>query len=186
MTTSGKTLTQRIAAIEALDLEPIKFKTTRPNDDDGYGWSAEQAERAATSYKRYLVLRAKHPTATLVPDKDTDRFWHTHILDTRKYAADCDNIFGEFMHHFPYFGLRGEDDERSLGDAFAATQRMLAEEFSEGATRAAAWCAAESQPRAAWCAAEAPTQKAAWCAVEAPPQKAAWCAVEAPPERLAA
>lgn len=28
-----------------------------------------------------------------------------------KYAADCDAVFGYFLHHFPYIGLRGEDDE---------------------------------------------------------------------------
>jgi hypothetical protein len=186
MTTSGKTLAQRIAAIEALDLEPIKFKTTRPNDDDGYGWSVEQAQRAATSYKRYLILRAKHPAATLVPDKDTDRFWHMHILDTRKYAVDCDKIFGKFMHHYPYFGLRGEDDARTAGDAFATTQRLLAEEFGGGATRAAAFCADELPPqKAAFCADELPPQKAAFCADELPPQKAAFCADELPPQKAA-
>jgi hypothetical protein len=94
-----KTLEQTIAAIEALDLEPIKFKATRR--DDGYGWSPAYAERMAQSYKRYLMLHAKYPEATLAPDQDTDRFWHLHILDTRKYAADCEAAFGEFLHHFP-------------------------------------------------------------------------------------
>jgi hypothetical protein len=28
-----------------------------------------------------------------------------------KYATDCDAVFGHFLHHFPYIGLRGEDDE---------------------------------------------------------------------------
>lgn len=27
--------------------------------------------------------------------------WHAHILFTQKYAADCDRIFGSFLHHFP-------------------------------------------------------------------------------------
>ena len=175
---SSKTLEQTIAAIEALDLEPIKFKATR--GEDGYGWSPEYAERMAQAYKRYLILHAKYPDATLAPDQDTDRFWHMHILDTRKYAADCEAIFGEFLHHFPYLGLRGEDDAKALDDAFAKMQALLAQEFGpaqhpEGATQAAAWCAVEG--KAAWCAVE--SKKAAWCAVESKPaDKAAWCAVE--------
>jgi hypothetical protein len=28
-----------------------------------------------------------------------------------KYAQDCETVFGYFLHHFPYAGLRGEDDE---------------------------------------------------------------------------
>jgi len=172
-----KTLEQTLAAIDALDLEPIKFKATR--SEDGYGWTPEYADAMALAYKRYLVLHAKYPEATLAPDQDTDRFWHMHILDTRKYAADCDAMFGEFLHHFPYLGLRGEDDERALQDAFAQTQSLLAREFGEGAVKASAWCAAEG--KAAWCALETETrqQAAAWCALETgPAPAAAWCAME--------
>jgi len=177
MTTFGKTLAQSLAAIEALDLEPIKFKAMRNVDDDGYGWSAERAQHAATAYKRQLILRAKHPDATLVPERDTDRFWHMHILDTMKYAADCDAMFGHFVHHYPYFGLRGEEDARIADDAFETTQRLLVEEFGEGAVQAAAWCA---QPptgkKAAWCAQPPTGVKAAWCAQPPTGVKAAWCA----------
>jgi hypothetical protein len=175
MTTSGKTLAQSLAAIEALDLEPIKFKAMRSGD--GYGWSQEHADRTAVAYKRYLILLAKYPEMTLAPDQDTDRFWHTHILDTMKYAADCDAIFGRFIHHFPYLGLRGEEDARALDTAFAAMQKLLAEEFGEGAEQAAAWCA---QPptgaEAAWCAQPPTGMKAAWCAQPPTGMKAAWCA----------
>ena len=183
---SSKTLEQTIAAIEALDLEPIKFKATR--QEDGYGWSPEYAERMAQAYKRYLILHAKYPDATLAPDQDTDRFWHMHILDTRKYAADCDAIFGHFLHHFPYLGLRGEDDAHALEVAFEKMKALLAVEFGtpqhpEGATRAAAFCTAP--PQAAFCT--APPQQAAFCTAPprvafctSPPQQAAFCT--APPK----
>ncbi|HEV8312400.1 MAG TPA: hypothetical protein VGQ23_04985 [Burkholderiaceae bacterium] len=171
---SSKTLEQTIAAIEALDLEPIKFKATR--QEDGYGWSPEYAERMAQAYKHYLILQAKYPELTLAPDQDTDRFWHMHILDTRKYAADCEAIFGEFLHHFPYLGLRGEDDAKALDDAFAKMKALLAQEFGaaaqhpEGATQAAAFCTGET--KAAFCTGET---KAAFCTGET---KAAFCTGE--------
>jgi hypothetical protein len=183
--TAGKTLAQTIAAIEALDLSLIKFKATR--GEDGYGWTAAHADQMEVAYKRYLILHAKYPEMTLAPEQDIDRFWHLHILDTRKYAADCEATFGHFLHHFPYLGLRGADDAKALDRAFDAMQQLYLKEFGEAMPgpqreQAAAWCAVE--PTAAWCAVE-PT--AAWCAIEPTTQAAAaaWCAIE-PKQRIAA
>ena len=122
-----KTLEQTIRAIEAMDLTPIKFKATR--SEDGYGWTDAYADKMEIAYKRYLILHARHPEMTLAPERDIDRFWHMHILDTRKYAADCDATFGRFVHHFPYLGLRGEDDAKALDAAFATMQQLYVEEF---------------------------------------------------------
>jgi hypothetical protein len=184
-----KPLEHTIAAIQAIDLSLIKFKATRL--EDGYGWTPAYADRMETAYKRYLILHAKYPEMTLAPEQDVDRFWHMHILDTRKYAADCDATFGHFLHHFPYLGLRGADDAKALQTAFEKMQALYLEEFGEPLAakdkRDAAWCAVEPTARAAWCAVE-PT-KAAWCAVEptkAEPAKAAWCAVEPTSKRAAA
>ena len=173
----SKSLEQTIAAIHALDLTPIKFKATRK--EDGYGWSAGYADQMEVAYKRYLILHAKHPELTLAPEQDVDRFWHMHILDTRKYAADCEATFGYFLHHFPYLGLRGEEDAKALDAAFERMQSLIAQEFGaqqhpEGAMQASAWCTVEG--KAAWCTVESPQAKAAWCTVES--QSAAWCTVE--------
>jgi len=193
ISTHSKTLEQTIAAIQALDLTMIKFKATRR--EDGHGWSAEYAEQMAVAYKRYLILHAKYPSMTLAPEQDVDRFWHLHILDTRKYADDCDACFGYFVHHFPYLGLRGGDDEKVAAAAFEAMQALYVKEFGEtmaeaSAREAAAWCAIAPPPeaKAAWCAiAPPPEAKAAWCAIAPPPEaKAAWCAIAPPPEAKAA
>jgi hypothetical protein len=188
LSSPGRTLEQTIAAIEALDLAPIKFKATRSEAGDGYGWSPQHADRMELAYKRYLILHAKYPDMTLAPERDIDRFWHMHILDTRKYAADCEATFGHFLHHFPYLGLRGEGDEQALQDAFEAMQRLYAEEFGEsmaGAQTNAAWCSVEKlQAQAAWCSIEQPAGalKSAWCSIEQPKAgaKAAWCSIEQP------
>jgi len=171
-------LEQTIAAIEALDLTPIKFKATRR--DGGYGWSAEYADGMEAAYKRYLILHAKYPERTLAPDEDVDRFWHLHILDTRKYAADCDAAFGHFLHHFPYLGLRGEGDEEALYAAHADMQALLAQEFGAGtAARDAAWCSIEPTRAApAWCSIEPTTMTAAWCSIEPTKAAPAWCSIE--------
>jgi hypothetical protein len=188
MTTTDKTLAQTIAAIEALDLTLIKFKATR--NEDGYGWSDEYADRMEVAYKRYLILHAKHPQLTLAPEQDIDRFWHMHILDTRKYAADCEATFGHFLHHFPYLGLRGADDEKALDDAFAQMQQLYLQEFGEAMPvkseqGAAAWCTIEpGKPAAAWCTIEPSQPAAAWCTIEPSKPYAAWCTIE-PSQQLA-
>ena len=150
---SKKTLAHTIAAIETMDLSLIKFKATR--QEEGYGWSNDYADQMETAYKRYLILHAKYPGLTLAPEQDVDRFWHMHILDTRKYAADCDEAFGHFVHHFPYLGLRGEDDAVALQVAFDTMQALYAREFGEmpqAANASAAWCGVDPEaPRAAWC-----------------------------------
>ena len=96
-------------AIAALDLEPIKVKLM--HQESGEGWSRARADAVEFEYRRFLFLMKKFPDEQTAPLVDVDTFWHYHILDTMKYAADCDAVFGYFLHHFPYIGLRGEDDE---------------------------------------------------------------------------
>lgn len=57
-------------------------------------------------YLHFLYLLAMNPGTTIVPTKMMDALWHAHILDTRKYAADCAMILAsvsdrEFIHHDP-------------------------------------------------------------------------------------
>lgn len=97
-------------AIADLDLEPIKVKLM--HEESGEGWSLEQANAVEFEYRRFLYLMKTFPHEQTAPLMDVDIFWHYHILDTMKYAADCEAVFGYFLHHFPYIGLRGEDDEQ--------------------------------------------------------------------------
>ncbi|WP_432382397.1 glycine-rich domain-containing protein [Duganella sp. P38] len=100
---------QEMLAINALDLEPIKVKLM--HRESGEGWSLERANAVEFEYRRFLYLMKKYPNEQTAPLVDVDIFWHYHILDTISYAADCEAVFGHFLHHFPYIGLRGEDDE---------------------------------------------------------------------------
>lgn len=98
------------APIAALDLDPIKVKLM--HEESGEGWSRAYADAIEFEYRRFLYLVKKFPDEQAAPLFDVDVFWHYHILDTMKYAMDCEQIFGYFLHHFPYVGLRGEDDEK--------------------------------------------------------------------------
>ncbi len=190
-----KTPEQMVEAIFALDLDPIKLKLM--DKREGHGWTIEQADHNELEYKRFLALLATYPDQSIAPSTEVDKFWHGHILDTMKYAEDCENVFGYFLHHFPYFGMRGEEDAANLVSAFMNMQRLHDREFGnaqQATSRNAAWCGVvageavqQAEQTAAWCGAvseqvtASAEQESAWCgavsgnAVHAEDQKAAWC-----------
>lgn len=189
-------------AVMELDLDPIKTKLMHVAS--GEGWSREKADAVEKEYRRFLCLMKMYPDEETAPMADVDTFWHYHILDTMKYARDCEQAFGYFLHHYPYVGMRGEDDaqfridsgermralyEATFGDTYPAARTDVA---------ASAWCAGPTVEAGAtrdgtgtaWCA--GPTvgagaardgQATAWCAgptVEAGAARdgtaTAWCA----------
>jgi hypothetical protein len=133
-------------AIADLDLEPIKVKLM--HKASGEGWSLQKANAVEFEYRRFLYLMKTFPHEQTAPLMDVDTFWHYHILDTMKYAADCEAVFGYFLHHFPYIGLRGEEDEevhhrvgermKELYEATFGESYLKAEPAYSGATTAEA------------------------------------------------
>jgi hypothetical protein len=115
--------------IAAIDLEMIKMKMSL--SDEGEGWTKEQCEDAEIEYKRFLHLNKKFPKAAIVPTDVIDTMWHYHILDTRTYLKDSENVFGGYFHHFPYFGLRGDEDKQNLESSFEKTKELYEQEFNE-------------------------------------------------------
>jgi hypothetical protein len=152
--------------------------------EEGQGWSREYVERMAIAYKRFLTLLVTHPETTVAPSKDIDKFWHGHILDTMKYAEDCEQVFGYFLHHFPYFGMRGQDDAAQLAQAGEEMHRLYQQEFGEPMPQsAAAYCGAATKA-AAYCGAAAPAYcgtavEAAYCGATTA-AKAAYCGASKP------
>ncbi|MEX1086972.1 MAG: hypothetical protein WD312_01060 [Candidatus Paceibacterota bacterium] len=116
-----------VDAIDSLDLDPIKVKLM--DSEEGQGWSREKADQMEQAYKAFLYLNLKYPDQPIVPTGEIDAFWHQHILDTRKYAEDCQQVFGHMLHHFPYFGMRGEQDAQNLQNAFEETKHLFEEVF---------------------------------------------------------
>jgi hypothetical protein len=80
--------------------------------ESGEGWTQEKADTVEKEYRRFLCMMKLYPDEDIAPVMDVDIFWHYHILDTMKYAVDCEKVFGYFQHHYPYVGLRGGDDEQ--------------------------------------------------------------------------
>lgn len=116
-----------VGKLKNLNWEPIAYKLMYP--ESGQGWTKEQTGRAIALYIMFLALKHQHPQVAIVPSQEIDRVWHTHILDTQKYAQDCQQVFGCVLHHFPYFGLRSEEDKQNLHTSFASTQSLFLEHF---------------------------------------------------------
>ena len=102
--------------IRSLDLEPIKFKMM--SEEDGAGMTLEAVNKLERQYKFFLLAIGKNPGMSIVPTKSIDEMWHYHILDTELYMAQCKEVFGRFVHHFPYFGIRNNQDAENLKSAF--------------------------------------------------------------------
>ena len=85
---------------KGLDFENILKKAAENN-----GWNLKQSEYAYEWYLKHLYLCIHHPTSPIAAiSKSADDLWHQHILDTRKYATDCNQIAGRFLNHTPIYG----------------------------------------------------------------------------------
>lgn len=124
-------------AIKGLDLEPIKLKLM--HGTFGEGWTQARADAIETEYRRFLYLQAAFPDEQTSPALDVDTFWHYHILDTMKYAADCEQTFGYFLHHYPYLGLLESDEEGCDIKAANRTRELYEATFGEPYSRAEAY-----------------------------------------------
>jgi hypothetical protein len=122
--TSEKPKTINLARFDRLDLEPIKYKLINP-DNLSAPWSLAYADNIGQQYVMFLQLCKLYPEKVLAISRAIDDMWHMHILDTIKYHDDCDKLFGYYLHHYPYLGLRGKEDAQNLIDAAQETRILF-------------------------------------------------------------
>jgi len=168
-------------AIMQLDLTSIKIKLTHVQS--GEGWSLDKANAVEKEYRRFLCLMKSFPDEDTAPLVDVDTFWHYHILDTVKYATDCEQVFGYFLHHYPYVGMDGTFEDEQFRLESGARMRVLYEtmfgETYPDAQAAAAQTISTTNDRHA----SGQTRMTAWCAgpagqgpIRACENTTAWCA----------
>ncbi len=108
---------------EVIDLDPILAKAREHN-----GWSNEDTAYAHQWYLRHLQLCRDHPEVRLSAiSRKADELWHQHILDTKRYAADCEKLFGKLVHHQPIYGEPSEDDQALHKQTLALYQKEFGE-----------------------------------------------------------
>lgn len=115
-----------------IDFSMLIHKISMPDDNISRVWDPEVAEIFVGYYRNFLWLMRKHGRDhVLAPSIEIDEIWHHHILDTYKYHEDCIAIFGTYLHHYPYYGMRGEADYNALNNSFQKTQDLHQHEFGE-------------------------------------------------------
>lgn len=115
--------------IQDIDLQLVKQKLMDP--DEGTGWSADFCDAVCQEYLRFLALVRACPELVAVPSRIVDQAWHWHILDTRRYAADCERVLGYFLHHDPQITVTEADAEAALRGWAADTLSAYRQHFGE-------------------------------------------------------
>jgi hypothetical protein len=117
-------LLQAIAQVRNLDFAMLRKKLMEDKH-----WTEEYCREVEDLYRKFLALNIRYPGRKICPTGPIDDFWHAHILDTAAYASDCERLFGNFLHHFPYFGMRGPDDRQALESAFQDSMNLFVLHF---------------------------------------------------------
>lgn len=122
------------------------------------------ARSAAEEYKRFMavVKVKKNMTSQMqaVPPRLIDLAWHEHIIDTEKYAADCQRVFGYYIHHLPTDPDTPEKTEEAEA-GYSQTVQTYTELFGEPSKM---WLRAPNDPKEGCCV---PTCSDIYC--EQPP-----------------
>jgi hypothetical protein len=136
---TSKPTEQVLAAIETLDLQSVKTRLMDPKL--GEGWTPEYADSIERAYKTFLsmVVKYQEDAEDIMLSRDVDEFWHTHILQTMKYADDCEAVFGTFVHHAPHVGELTEDDHHKRAALADKTRALYEREFGGTQQAEAAW-----------------------------------------------
>lgn len=113
--------------IQSLDLSYIVNAMCR-DDYPLPRWIKPEAEKACQLYKNFLLLQKKHLPLSLVPSRIIDECWHNHILHTKNYMADCQAIFGHYLHHEPAIPT---DNTAQLISDFKKTKALYLDLFGE-------------------------------------------------------
>ena len=116
-------------ALEQLDLSQIMTRVQKE-----HFLSDAETRKAEQLYRQFLTLHARYPDLAIVPPKLVDFVWHEHITHTRKYMADCDALFGRYLHHTPT-----EDAGAAEEIFFGTTAKLYRQEFNVGLERCGAY-----------------------------------------------
>ncbi len=85
-------------ALPDFDLSSVMDRVRLDNPQ----WSNAEFRIVESEYRQYLAQRKLHPNDKIRPTKQVDEVWHSHIIHTRKYHADCQDYFGYYFHHSPF------------------------------------------------------------------------------------
>ncbi len=126
-----------LAQLQQLDLQPIADKLipiaqiTATPAGIASRIVEQPIQHRLMAYLQFLFLMYRYPNLTLVPPRAIAPVWQAHILDTRKYYQDCQQLFGclDLAHHQDcLLPLSGTDQQQLIHD-FATTCALFEKHF---------------------------------------------------------
>jgi len=114
----------RIAQVDFSEV--VRLLTEIPG---GFRYPILQVRDALCLYKRLLTVNGLHWGCRAVPSPSIDVIWHAHLQLTEKYDADCQHMFGAFLHHDPLFGTRDQPDREKYARAKEWTKAAMLHYF---------------------------------------------------------
>lgn len=123
----AKTRSEARRLIDALDLTAFVTKARKAKTLKW--WQVRQAE---LDYRQFLYLvwlnRQSGNSEFVVPTERADALWHEHILYTANYRSFTNELFGQYLDHFP--GLTPGTKE--FNRAVTHTRSLKREDSSSG------------------------------------------------------
>jgi hypothetical protein len=115
-TKASVSVEQRIELIRgSLDLTKVIDKAR-----ENHRWNEAQTAEATEWYLKHLALSSMYPNKPIAAiSRAGDDVWHQHVLDTRKYAADCHHVFGRFLDHVPIYGAPSAAEKAAYAETVA-------------------------------------------------------------------
>ena len=98
-------------ALEIMKDWDFSLTVKKVTDSDSEKWSSDRALKAVEDYKKYLAVTKALNGYQLVPNAEIDEIWHFHLTDTRRYIKDCHELFGGFLHHYPFYGMLNDENK---------------------------------------------------------------------------
>ena len=123
---SQEKIDEAMAVVNSLDFKLQTKKMVEYN-----GLDKDYVLKCFVQYKNFLGMKIAYKGIKInfVPNSMIDEAWHQHILDTEKYSEDCQMLFGEFLHHYPYSGLRGKKDVENWKEVSQMTSKVYEHHF---------------------------------------------------------
>jgi hypothetical protein len=118
-----------IRRLDAEDCTGVIRLTKKEQMKLGNFLSDEYYEQACIGLKQYYALCVFDPINMHAISETLDPFWHSHILDTMRYAMLCDAL-GGFMHHDP-LDHADIDKVEAVGKIYEHSYRMICKIFGE-------------------------------------------------------
>src|SRR3569832_2225713 len=91
----------KIALIDQEDYAGVIRKAAEDLGKAGPTVTSSYCEEGILALKQYFAVALLDPKNEHAVSDAIDPFWHAHILHTRRYAAFCQDVYGQFIHHAP-------------------------------------------------------------------------------------